>query len=135
MNYYGRRTEDCKISELVGKTITRIEGKSGDYELRFWTNDGQEYLMHHEQACCETVTLEDVVGDLNDLIGSPIVKAEEATSNENPPDAKPETLEWQDSYTWTFYHLATIRGTVTLRWYGESNGYYSEDVELVRYVA
>ena len=38
---------------------------------------------------------------------------------------KPESA---DSYTWTFYRFSTVKGTVTVRWFGESNGYYSESV-------
>lgn len=73
------------------------------------------------------MSIEDVCGDLNDLIGVPITMAEEVESRENPPGI---TKEYQDSFTWTFYKLATVKGYVTIRWYGESNGYYSESVSF-----
>ena len=83
--------------------------------------------MYHSQGCCENVYVEDIIGDLENLIGSPILQSEEATSNENPEGIKPEC---QDSFTWTFYKFATIKGYVTIRWYGSSNGYYSESVNF-----
>lgn len=117
------------INELIGKTITKIDGDVNSDELIFHTNDGK-YKMHHYQDCCERVSIEDIQGDLNDLIDTPVLEAYEETSNENPADAKKETIEYQDSFTWTFYRLITIKGTVVIRWYGESNGYYSQSVDF-----
>ena len=37
-----------------------------------------------------------------------------------------------DSYTWSFYTLSTIVGSVNIRFYGTSNGYYSEEATLIK---
>jgi len=114
-----------KFEDLVGKVLVSVENKEND-ELVFTLDTGEKYKLYHSQDCCEGVSIEDIIGDLNDLVGSPILMAEEVTSRTNPEDV---TKEYQDSFTWTFYKLATIKGYVTVRWYGESNGYYSESVD------
>lgn len=113
------------INTFIGKVFSDI--KSSNKEIRFFTEDGEEFLMYHEQDCCEDVSIDDINGDLKDLIGNPITMAEEVTSTDNPPGIIKED---QDSFTWTFYKLATIKGYVNIRWYGESNGYYSESVYI-----
>ena len=89
--------------------------------------------MYHEQDCCEAVWLEDVCGDLEDLIGSPIVRAE-CRQQELPAEhfatLDPCIRKYCDSGTWTFYELATNKGSVTLRWCGASNGCYNEAVDI-----
>lgn len=137
-----------EISELIGKTLTNIEVNNGKDEIIFTDSSGQRYMMYHAQDCCENVTIEDVCGDWNDLIGSPIVMAEELTNDdgENPyktqvdEEIKKEIVvsnkeeededDEYESCTWTFYRLATVKGYVTLRWFGSSNGYYSEGVDF-----
>ena len=114
-----------KFEELVGHTLTNVENRDNE-ELVFTLDTGEVYKLYHDQDCCESVTIEDIVGNLGDLVGSPILIAEEATSGENPPGIVKED---QYSFTWTFYKLATIKGYVTIRWYGDSNGYYSESVD------
>lgn len=121
------------ITALLGKTLTAIEGKAGDDQLVFRCADGTAYRMHHDQDCCESVTVEDIVGDLADLIGTPILKAEEATSD-TPPDGYVHEYE-PESQTWTFYKLATAKGYVDIRWLGESNGHYSESVDFEQIAA
>jgi len=113
-----------KFEDLVGKVLSNVENNSD--EIIFTLETGEKYKLYHNQDCCESVSVEDVIGDLNVLIGSPILMAEEASQSENPEGL---SIEDQRSFTWTFYKLATIKGYVTIRWYGESNGYYSESVD------
>jgi hypothetical protein len=122
---------DSPISELLGKTFTSVRGEVGGAQIEFICDDGSIYVMHHQQDCCEGVSVESIVGDLADLVGSPILKAEEATSDKDPEGYKTEDT-YRDSFTWTFYKLATVKGWVDIRWLGESNGYYSESVTLAR---
>ena len=106
---------------LLGKLLVKIEGaEEGSGEIRFVLDNGDIFCFYHEQDCCESVTVEDVGGNIEDLIGSPILLAEEVSSWGND--------SW-GSCTWTWYRFATVKGYVTIRWYGESNGYYSEKVD------
>jgi hypothetical protein len=118
----------AQFSDLIGKTLSSIEGaEAGSDRITFVTSDGQRFAMFHNQDCCECVDVESVVGEVADLIGAPILMAEEATSDTNPEGV---TVECQDSFTWTFYKLATVKGYVDIRWYGSSNGYYGEGVSF-----
>ena len=124
---YNQR-KDISMSDLVGLTFASVENQ-GD-AIEFKTTDGRMFLMYHEQDCCESVRVDDITGDLSDLIGEPILLSEEvAGDTANTPgfdsDYEPE------SYTWTFYKLATRKGYVDIRWLGTSNGYYSEHVDLI----
>lgn len=122
-------SEYPKFEDLKGKTLAKVEVADDRETITLATTDGDTFRMYHSQDCCESVRVEDVNGDLADLIGSPLLQAEEVTSRENPEGV---TKEYQDSFTWTFYKLATIKGSVTIRWYGESNGYYSESVDFAK---
>jgi len=114
-----------KFTDLIGKTLTSIENKDNE-ELIFTTTEEETFFMFHSQDCCEHVRIEDISGDLDDLIGNPILLAEEVTNSEDTFDK----IKYPDSFTWTFYKLATIKGYIDIRWLGESNGYYSEGVDF-----
>lgn len=125
------------FSFLLGKTLTAVKNDDNE-RIVFTLDDGRQFQLYHEQDCCEDVSVEDIFGDLEDLIGSPILRAEEATNagdiSEIEYVGKTETYgdytSRDESYTWTFYKLATIKGSVDIRWYGSSNGYYSESVSF-----
>ena len=113
------------INELVGKTLVKIIGTKDDPSMDFHTTDGEVYGLEHDQDCCEQVYLEDIVGDIDDLIGSPILAADEVSDV-----TEPDTPDNADCYEWTFYRISTIKGTVVLRWFGTSNGHYSTRVDF-----
>lgn len=118
---------------LLGLTlanVTRKERTFSDDSLEFVTQDNRQFEMYHDQDCCESVGIESIVGDLSDLIGEPILRAEESMSTDDPEDVPTPDKDYRDSFTWTFYKLATRKGYVDIRWFGESNGYYSESVSF-----
>lgn len=113
------------FSELLGKTLANVV--QSDESIKFVTNEGDIYCQNHIQDCCEHVYVEDVVGEWADIIGSPILLAEESSNRDDPPAAGSA-----ESYLWTYYKLATIKGSVDIRWFGSSNGYYGESVSFYK---
>lgn len=135
----------AEVEDLVGKVLNEVILDRQKNTIKFVDDTGDEYLMYHQQDCCESVGIEDICGDLQDLVGSPILVAEEVSNEMFEEDWKRQEKErmekarsadefycLSDSYTWTFYKFATAKGYVDIRWYGESNGYYSESVDFVK---
>lgn len=134
---------DAELKELIGKTlksVTRTED-----EIVFVTESDEQYKLYHEQDCCEGVIIDDICGDLEDLVGSPILLAEEVSNDQFVKEFEDSfniKSDWgmvnangnsaPESCTWTFYKFATLKGYVDIRWYGESNGYYSESVSFCK---
>lgn len=112
--------------KMLGWTPTKVERKERSLDMYF--TNGKAARIKHQQECCEEVRLEEVIGDLDDLLNHPLLIAEIRTSKENRPHDFKEYID-NSSFTWTFIELGTIKGTVTLRWFGSSNGYYSEEAE------
>jgi hypothetical protein len=107
--------------ELMGKVMQSVTAT--DDTMTFITKGGRIFEFFHAQDCCESVYIDDICGDLKDLEGAPIVRAEEVSNDENSNPGG-------DSFTWTFYRFQTKKGWVTVKWYGTSNGYYSESVDF-----
>ena len=124
-------SNDTVLKIIVGKTIKDIRGlEKGSSEVIIEFNDGSDVRFYHEQCCCEDVHLNDFIGDINRLRNSEIVSAREDSNNNLDKNNKP--LETDDeSYTWTFYNIQTTKENLWMSFYGTSNGYYSERVDMV----
>lgn len=112
---------------LRGKTITAIS-QIGRDRIEITTEDGKRYAMLPDQEYSELVTIHDIEGDLQSLVGAPLVAAREEADREWPADVEKPTYTY--SFTWTSYFFDTEKAKVRIRWNGESNGYYSESVQI-----
>ena len=120
---YNNRVNFSEV--MPGKKILSVSIEQGDNEELHFVTDAGHFIMTHEQDCCETVVIKEIDNSLHKLIGATIVEAS-VESNEG------ETEDY-DTFTWTFYKLATNNGDYfTISWLGESNGYYSESVDFYK---
>ncbi|WP_417459104.1 hypothetical protein [Kordiimonas sp.] len=114
-----------EIGSLVGEVLTHVDADENGEEILLTTASGRQITIHHDQDCCEHVRIEGTDGSWHELIGKVIV---DATKDErefgDPPPAFP------DSWTRTDLTFRVDGATVVSRWIGESNGYYSESVDI-----
>lgn len=140
-----RYNDLVSFESLVGKTFIDVqhvpEGVVGDSDaIVFTVSEDEKYAQYYSQDCCASCSISDITGELSDLVGSPVVSAYESSSsgnidtdgNETETSEVPEDRYSDDSHTWTFYRISTLRGTVVIRWYGSSNGYYSDHASFAR---
>ncbi len=104
---------------LLGLTLTKVEGAVGGDEVLFKTKEGRSFRLWHSQDCCESVRVTSVTGNRKLLLGTPLTSVREVIETGG------------DHWTRTTYHLATDKGSVSIQWLGESNGYYSESVSFI----
>jgi hypothetical protein len=117
------------IKELHGKVCSKVEvveylEASRNQAVLFHLAEGGIVALSHDQCCCEDVLVEDIVGELSDLVEHPLYEAEVASCGPSEPTGE------YDSETWTYYKFGTAKGCVSIRWVGSSNGYYSESVDV-----
>ena len=123
MHYVGLYTAygtDDIMKAMVGEIPTKITVDDVKEELIFHFEYGN-VIFYHEQDCCENVYIESINGDIDDLVGVPLLVAEERVSSKE---------EAYGSSTWTFYVFRNIKTSIDIRWVGISNGYYSESVDI-----
>jgi hypothetical protein len=129
--YYGAYDLDKQnefLRSLIGKTFHDFTLTSDTFRLSI--NRAVYFELEHSQDCCESVYVESIEGDLKDLIDSPLTMAEVVSSEDGDGRARPDHFHIDDVEQWTFYKFATVKGYVTIRFYGTSNGYYSTGVGI-----
>ena len=108
------------MEEFYGKVIVGVDGlEVGSGEVVITFEDGSSFHMWHSQDCCESVSINDIDQSFDSLEGATFFDCEESTRHGN--------TDYGDE-TWTFYTIRTDKGYAWIRWYGESNGYYSTGV-------
>jgi hypothetical protein len=120
---YPTKIMDVEQLDLVNETLTHIDVAKD--EVLLTTKSGRQIRLYHSQDCCESVLLEDIEGNIFSLIGAALTRCETQIEKDQPP--KPE---WNSSWTRTKFIFSTDSDTVILKWIGESNGYYSESVDI-----
>ena len=118
--WHERYRNSCDIKDMIGKKITGIYYDEENFQIR---TDNCVYAFYHNQDCCESVYLTQVDGISDKIIGSRIVMAEEVADEKDTE---------YGHITWTFYKIGTTKGRIDFWWQGESNGYYSESVDLIK---
>lgn len=117
------------VNEHLKNGLIEVSGLvPGNDRIIFYCKDGTEILMYHDQNCCERVFIESADSyDNNDDIYTDCdwCIIEEVSNVDKEPMSN-----YEESYTWTFYNIKTNKGYDTIRWYGSSNGYYSESVDF-----
>ena len=119
-DYLYRSNNRCSVDELVGKAVRGLAYSDKYFQI---LTDDCVYIFYHEQDCCESVWLTQVDGVSDKIIGSRIVIAEVVTDEKDTE---------YGHVTWSFYKIGTNKGVIDFRFQGESNGYYSETVDLVK---
>lgn len=119
--------ENC-LSELEGEVISTVEGAETGWETIITTESGKAIKIYHEQNCCEHVSIED--SEVDNIVGGYCHFAG-FVDEETPVITTNDDYYYDNSQTWSFLKIETSKGSIWQRWLGESNGYYSERVDIL----
>lgn len=137
------------FDKMLGKTFTRVEvlkpedvftegytdfhqdGKSCELDMKytlsdassdvmlFEEEDGVLHLFFNELICCEVIVLYDVQGDVPNLLGNPLLKAEVLPYAQIIEEV--DIVEWGSDCAWSVFTFETVKGSVSFRWFGQSH--------------
>lgn len=117
---------EVKVPEFVGEILTHVDVGKDEYEdqdqILLTTESGRQFLLTHDQDCCELVRIEGTDGEWSQLFGKVI---EDVSWRE-----KHTETDEDESRTDTTLAFKVNDATVISRWIGTSNGCYSESVNI-----
>jgi hypothetical protein len=116
-----------KFDVLVGEVLDAVDIDREKDQILLTTRSGRQFLIHHEQDCCETVEIVGQDGCFIRLVGKPIVEAREIAIDTTKDDS-------YGTETTTTLIFRVDGETVISRWVGDSNGYYSESVDIAELI-
>ena len=123
------RRRHVEFSDLVGEVLDAVDIDREENQILLTTRSGRKFLVYHEQDCCETVAISDQDGNFDNLIGKPLIEARDFAVDTG------ETESDYDSQTTTTLVFRVDDQTVISRWIGDSNGYYSESVDIAELIS
>jgi hypothetical protein len=117
------------INDLVGQTIVSIDNLEYNSSCVYFNTEKYIFTMFHEPQCCESIYIDDICGDISDILNTPIIAAYESFKEKNFFSSKIGELSPHDN--WTFYNIATVKGDLSIIWRGEQSN-YSSFVEITK---
>ena len=117
--------------EFIGETVSEVYVDDFKEYVIIAFESGKGVMLKHDQECCEEVVIDDINGDINDLAGQRILMFTEVVSDGNNLPEEYRDIKIDNYSTWSFYTISTLKDDITIRWYGSSNGYYSEIVDVI----
>ena len=122
------RRRHVEFSDLVGEVLDAVDIDREENQILLTTRSGRKFLVYHEQDCCETVAISDQDGNFDNLIGKPLIEARDFAVDTGESESD------YDSQTTTTLVFRVDDQTVVSRWIGDSNGYYSESVDIAELI-
>lgn len=111
------------------------------FEIVFETENNKKITMFHKSECCEKVFIYSKTDNLDILIGKTILDVTETVLERDETFDRDIEAQYNQNmnmftFTWTFYKFF-YKGVddkteeIEIIWFGTSNGYYDEGVQLI----
>ena len=118
-----------RFDVLVGEVLDAVDIDREKDQILLTTRSGRKFLVYREQDCCETVAISGQDGSFDKLIGKPLIEARDFAVDTGESESD------YDSQTTTTLVFRVDDQTVISRWIGDSNGYYSESVDIAELIS